>query len=103
MGEHWLKQKAGIGCWIPLPAAPTQDLGHWNGTGFRGQLLWTKLAENLAIMSETDHGKTEGMCASGSLAATKCDLMTSDPMPTWRLGKLNHGREGQNLLPLSGS
>lgn len=46
-----------------------------------GQLLWAKLAEGLN-MSEPDHGKIEGLCASGSLAAYRCDFMTSDPFHT---------------------
>lgn len=58
-----------------------------------GQLLWAKLAEDLDITSVPDHGKTEGMCVSGSLAARGHDLMTSDPMPTLRLAKPSHGRE----------
>lgn len=62
-----------------------------------GQLLWAELAEGLSTMSEPDHGKIEGMCASGSLAACRCDLMTSDPVPTWRLAKLSHGRERESL------
>lgn len=63
-----------------------------------GQLLWAKLAEGLNIMSEPDHGRIEGMCASGSLAACRCDVMTSDRMPTWRLAKLSHGGERPNRL-----
>lgn len=69
-----------------------------------GQLLWAKLAEDLDIISGPDHGKIEGMCASDSLAACRCDLMTSDLMPSLRLAKVwSHSMERRNLLPLSGS
>lgn len=68
-----------------------------------GQLLWAKLAKDLDVMSAPDHGETEGMCASGSMAACGCDLVTSGPMSTFRLAKLSHSREKQNLLPFSGS
>ena len=71
--------------------------------GFTGRLLWAKLAEDLDIIPAPDHGKIEGTWASGSLAACRCDLMTSDLMLTLRVAKLSHDREGQDLLPLSGS
>lgn len=41
------------------------------------------------------------MCASGSLAACRYDLMTSDLIPTLRLAKLGYDGEKHNLLPLS--
>lgn len=86
------KATAEVSCWVTFPAASTEDLGCRTGTRTHGTTLWAKLAEDLDFGSGPDGGKMEGMCASSSLAAGRCDLMTSDPRPTLRLAKLSHGR-----------